>query len=356
MPDADDTADLGLRPGPTVGRVTPAAGETFRAFVLDETAGKVSGAVRALARERLPPGDVLVRVSHSTLNYKDGLVIRGLGRIVKTYPHVPGVNLAGTVVESESPAWRPGDHIVLTGMRTDTPHWGGFAELARVRGEWLVPRPSRFTAAETMAIGGAGATAMLAAIALEEHGLRPGDGEVLVTGASGGLGSCAVAILATLGHPVVAATGRPDEAEYLAGLGASRILPRADLLAGSSRGPLGSARWAAAIDAVGGAVLAAVLAQLKPGSAVAACGNAAGNDVPANVLPFLLRGVRMIGIDSVMIAIERKRAAWARLARDLPADCLGLMTETIGLDGLPDAAERILAGRVRGRIVVDTAR
>lgn len=328
--------------------------ESFRAFVLEERDGKVVGAIASLPTTRLPEGDVLVQVSHSTLNYKDGLVIKGLGRIVRTYPHVPGVNLAGTVLESTSPEWRRGDAVVLTGMRTDITHWGGFASLARVRAEWLVPLPATFRPEQAMAIGGAGVTAMLAAMALEESGLKPGDGEVLVTGAAGGVGGCAIAILDALGYPVVAATGRPAESDYLTSLGAARVIGRGEIAGG--RGPLGTARWAGAIDAAGGAVLAAVIGQLRHGAAVAACGNAGGNDVALNVLPLLLRGVRVLGIDSVMIPRERKREAWRRLERLLPGGCPAAMIETIGLGDLADAADRIVAGRVRGRIVVDTAR
>lgn len=327
----------------------------FRAFVLEERDGKVEGAVRTLDERALPEGDVLVRVSHSTLNYKDGLILGGLGKLVRRYPHVPGVDFAGIVAESRHPDFLPGDGVILTGWRVGELHWGGYAEKARVRGEWLVKLPAGLTAAQAMAIGTAGLTAMLAVMELERAGLDPARGEVLVTGAAGGLGSIAVALLAGLGCTVAASTGRVDQTEYLAYLGASRIVPRAELLPDKPR-PLGSETWNHAIDAVGGRVLATALGQLRAGTAAIACGNAAGNELPAGILPFLLRGVRLIGVDSSTQPLAVRRLAWDRLARELPHDRLAAMTGTIGLADLPAAGARILAGLVRGRIVVDLAR
>ena len=327
-------------------------GGDFAALVLEERDGAVSASVRRLDPARLPEGDVTVRVTHSTLNYKDGMIIKGLGRLVRQYPHVPGIDFAGTVESSDSPAFRPGDAVILTGWRVGENRWGGFAERARVKAEWLVPMPPGLDAARAMAIGTAGFTAMLAAMALERHGLTPGAGEVLVTGAAGGVGSMAVAILARLGYRVAAATGRPAEAEWLRALGAATIVPREELAAPPPK-PLLAERWAGCVDAVGGTTLATVLASLSYRGAVAACGLAGGNALSTTVLPFLLRGASILGIDSVMCPMPERLEAWTRLARDLPPARLDFLASHARLADLPALAERILAGGVRGRVVVD---
>jgi acrylyl-CoA reductase (NADPH) len=325
---------------------------TFRALVLHEEAGKVVPRVEIVDEERLPAGEVTVAVECSTLNYKDGLILQGLGRLVRNYPHVPGVDFAGTVERSASPEFNPGDPVVLTGWRVGEAQWGGYGEKARVKASWLVHRPAGLAAAQAMAIGTAGFTAMLAVMALERHGLRPGAGDVLVTGAAGGVGSVAVSLLAALGHRVIAATGRPELHDYLTDLGAAGLIERSALAAAPSR-PLDSERWAGAIDAVGGTTLATILTQLKYRASVAACGLAGGSAVPATVIPFLLRGVNLLGIDSVMCPDRERSEAWSRLARELPLDHLQRMTQTVRLEALPGLAPKIIAGEVRGRIVVD---
>jgi acrylyl-CoA reductase (NADPH) len=324
----------------------------FKGILLREQDRKVSSAIETLTQDQLPAGEVLVRVSHSTLNYKDGMVLNGIGRLVKSYPHVPGVDFAGIVEQSTSPDWQAGDPVVLTGWRVGEWHWGGYAQYARVKADWLVRLPGGMTAERAMAIGTAGFTSMLAIMALERHGLKPGDGDVLVTGAAGGVGSVAVALLARLGHRVVAATGRPETHEYLRGLGASGFVDRAELAQPVTK-PLQSERWAAAIDSVGSTTLATVLTQLHYRGAVAACGLAGGADLPASVIPFLLRGVALLGIDSVLSPLPERRAAWNRLARELDPGLIDGMIQVIGLGDLPEYADRILKGQVRGRIVVD---
>ena len=324
----------------------------FRALVLHEEAGKVVPRIEELDDSRLPPGDVTVRVERSTLNYKDGMILQGIGRLVRKYPHVPGIDFAGTVEHSESPVFRPGDPVLLTGWRVGEVHWGGFAEKARIKAAWLVRRPQELSAEAAMAIGTAGFTAMLAVIALERHGLAVGAGDVLVTGAAGGVGSVAIAILSALGYRVVASTGRIAEREYLEALGAAEIIDRASLSSPPAR-PLDSERWAGAIDAVGGTTLATILTQLKYRASVAACGLAGGSELPASVIPFLLRGVNLLGIDSVMCPAKERAEAWQRLARDLPQGHLARMATTVPLAQLPALAPRILQGGVRGRIVVD---
>jgi len=289
----------------------------FRALVLHEEGGEVVPRLEALGEARLPPGEVTVRVEYSTLNYKDGMILRGLGRLVRQYPHVPGIDFAGVVEHSESPQYEPGNRVILTGWRVGEQHWGGYAERARVKAEWLVPLPDGLTTRQAMAIGTAGLTAMLATIALERHGLAPGAGDVLVTGAAGGVGSVAVAVLSQLGHRVVAATGRPQLRPYLEGLGAAELIDRAALAAMPTR-PLDRERWAGAVDAVGGTTLATILTQLNYRASVASCGLTGGSDLPATVIPFLLRGVNLLGIDSVMCPYEERVAAWRRLAGDLP--------------------------------------
>jgi acrylyl-CoA reductase (NADPH) len=327
---------------------------TFRALVLHEGGGKVTPRIEAVDEAALPSGEVTVTVECSTLNYKDGMILQGIGRLVRTYPHVPGVDFAGTVERSESPEFAPGDPVILTGWRVGETQWGGYAEKARVKASYLVRRPEGLTARQAMAIGTAGLTAMLAVIALERHGLRPGSGDVLVTGAAGGVGSIAVSLLSQLGYRVIASTGRSELRDYLTELGAVDLIGRATLAAKPAR-PLDSERWAGAVDAVGGTTLATILTQLKYRASVAACGLAGGSDLPATVLPFLLRGVNLLGIDSVMCPRDERTEAWARLARDLPLDRLERMAETVPLSALPDLASKILQGEVRGRIVVDVA-
>ena len=324
----------------------------FRALLLEEKDDKVSPKVTALPEESLPAGEVTVAVEYSTLNYKDGLILNGLGRLVRKYPHVPGVDFAGTVLRSEDPAWKEGDRVVLTGWRVGETHWGGYAERARVRGDWLVKLPEGLTTRQAMAIGTAGFTSMLAVMALEEHGLSPERGEVLVTGAAGGVGSVATAILARSGYQVAASTGRKETRDYLLQLGASSITDRSSIETPSSK-PLESERWAGCVDAVGGSTLAHVIPCLKYHGSVAACGLAGGTKLETTVIPFLLRGINLLGIDSVMCPKPRRKAAWERLARDLPLDLLERMIVPAELEDLPRLAADILAGKVRGRVVVD---
>jgi acrylyl-CoA reductase (NADPH) len=325
---------------------------TFRALVLQEQGAGVVPGIEQVDEGRLPQGEVTVAVECSTLNYKDGMILQGIGRLVRSYPHVPGIDFAGTVERSEAPEFEPGDPVILTGWRVGEAQWGGYAEKARVKASHLVRRPKELSARQAMAIGTAGFTAMLAVITLERHGLQPGAGDVLVTGAAGGVGSVAVALLSRLGHRVVASTGRPEQRAYLTALGAADVIDRAILAAKPSR-PLDSERWAGAFDAVGGTTLATILTQLKYRASVAACGLAGGSDLAATVIPFLLRGVNLLGIDSVMCPREERIQAWRRLARDLPLDKLDQMTETAPLSALPELAPKILAGETRGRIVVD---
>jgi acrylyl-CoA reductase (NADPH) len=325
---------------------------TFRALVLQEQGSGVVPGIEQVDEGRLPQGEVTVAVECSTLNYKDGMILQGIGRLVRSYPHVPGIDFAGTVERSEAPEFEPGDPVILTGWRVGEAQWGGYAEKARVKASHLVRRPKELSARQAMAIGTAGFTAMLAVIALERRGSQPGAGDVLVTGAAGGVGSVAVALLSRLGHRVVASTGRPEQRAYLTELGAADVIDRAILAAKPSR-PLDSERWAGAVDAVGGTTLATILTQLKYRASVAACGLAGGSDLAATVIPFLLRGVNLLGIDSVMCPREERIEAWQRLARDLPLDKLDRMTETVPLSALPGLAPKILVGETRGRIVVD---
>jgi acrylyl-CoA reductase (NADPH) len=323
-----------------------------RALLLREADGKVTAAIERVDEAALPPGEVTVAVEYSTLNYKDGLILNGLGRLVRNYPHVPGIDFAGTVERSAAPSWRPGDKVILTGWRVGETQWGGYAEKARVKASQLVRLPEGLSAKQAMAIGTAGFTAMLAVMGLEERGLRPASGEVLVTGAAGGVGSIAVTLLAARGYRVIASTGRPEQHEFLSGLGAAGFIDRAALAKPPAR-PLDSERWAGAIDAVGSTTLASVLTQLSYGAAVAACGLAGGSDLPATVIPFLLRGVSLLGIDSVMCPQERRRAAWDRLAHELPLAKLDALTETVPLAAALALGQKILKGGVRGRIVID---
>lgn len=298
-------------------------------------------------------GDVIVAVAASTVNYKDGLAITGKAPVVRRYPLVPGIDFAGTVLESSHPDWKPGDNVILNGWGVGEGHWGGYAAKARVKGDWLVPLPAAFTPAQAMAIGTAGYTAMLCVQALEAHGITPDKGEVLVTGAAGGVGSVAVALLARLGYSVIASTGRSSETDYLKQLGASSIIDRAELSAPGR--PLGKERWAGAVDTVGSHTLANVCAGTRYRGAVAACGLAQGMDFPSSVAPFILRGITLCGIDSVMAPQAVRREAWQRLARDLDLAKLEAMTRHIRLKDVIGAAHDIVNGQVRGRLVVDIA-
>jgi len=328
----------------------------FKALVLREAdGGKVASAIETLPDTALPAGDVTVAVEYTSVNYKDGLVLQGLGRLVRKYPHIPGIDLAGTVEASDSSRFKPGDKVILTGWRFGELHWGGYAQKARVNSEWLVPLPPSLTTAQAMAVGTAGFTAMQSVMALERHGLRPGDGEVLVTGAVGGVGSVAIAILHRLGYRVAASTGRPAEHDYLRGLGAETIVERAALAEPASK-PLDRERWAGAIDSVGGTTLGTLLTQLRHSATVAAVGNAGGIALTTTVLPFLLRGINLLGIDSVVLPPEERLEIWRRVAQDLPLDKLDAMTSRAGLGDLPDLGRRILQGGLRGRIVADVNR
>jgi acrylyl-CoA reductase (NADPH) len=324
----------------------------FKALVLDEAGGLTAPTIRELDDAALPAGNVTVAVEFTTVNYKDGLVVNGGGGLVKRYPHVPGIDLAGTVESSEHPAYKAGDKVVLTGWRVGELHWGGCAQKARVNGDWLVPLPAGLTTRQAMAIGTAGFTAMLAVMALEAHGLAPANGEVLVTGAAGGVGSVATAILAQRGYQVVASTGRTETHDYLKRLGAASIIDRAPFAEPAKR-PLEGERWGGCVDSVGGNTLARVLAQTKYGCSVAAVGLAGGTKLEHTVIPFLLRGVNLLGIDSVMCATPRRVAAWARLAADLPIARLEAMTLEARLADVPRLAGEILKGQVRGRVVID---
>jgi acrylyl-CoA reductase (NADPH) len=326
--------------------------DKFKAVLLEESDGKVSASIRELETTSLPEGDVTIRVAYSTLNYKDGLVLNGLGRLVRDYPHVPGIDLAGTVEASDSPDFKPGDAVLSTGWRVGEVHWGGYAQMARLKSEWLVPIPEGLTPKHAMAIGTAGFTAMQSVIALEQHGMAPDKGEILVTGAAGGVGSVAVAILSRLGYQVAASTGRAETHDYLTSLGAGTIVDRAELAEVNKR-PLLSERWVGAIDTVGSTTLATVLASMRYGSSVAACGLAGGNDLPTTVIPFIIRGVNLLGIDSVFCPMPLRREIWGRLARDLPTDKLDALTTVMRLADVIAAGGEILKGRVRGRAVVD---
>ena len=302
----------------------------------------------------MPAGDVTVRVEYSTLNYKDALAITGKGPVVRQFPLVPGIDFAGTVEESSNPGFKRGDKVLLNGWGVGESHWGGLSQIARVKGEWLIPLPGALTARQAMAVGTAGYTAMLCVMALERHGLTPGDGEILVTGAAGGVGSVAVALLSKLGFRVVAMTGRPAESGFLTELGAAEIMDRA-AYAGAGR-PLAKERWAGAIDVVGSHTLANVCASLRYGGVVAACGLAGGMDFPGTVAPFILRGITLAGIDSVMRPRPDRVEAWRRLSRDLELNKLELLTVEISLAQALERAATILEGQVRGRIVVDVNR
>ena len=326
----------------------------FNALVVNKDAesGKTSAAVQQIDVSDLPEGDVLIDVEFSTVNYKDGLCIGPGGGLVRNYPHVPGIDFAGTVAESSDERYKPGDRVVLTGWRVGEVHWGGYAQKARVKADWLVPLPDGLTTRQAMAVGTAGFTAMLAVMALENHGVKPGDKPVLVTGAAGGVGSVATAILANLGYGVAAVTGRAEASDYLTSLGATQIVAR-DEINETTKRPLESENWAGCIDAVGGDMLARVLGQVCYGGSVAAVGLAGGAGLPATVIPFLLRGVNLLGIDSVMQPYDNRLKAWQRIASDLPMDKLEAMINPAVLSDLPGLGADILKGQVRGRVVVD---
>ncbi|WP_457649005.1 acryloyl-CoA reductase [Profundibacter sp.] len=326
---------------------------TFNALIVEKNdEGKTSASVQQISEDQLPEADVTVAVEYSTVNYKDGLCIGPGGGLVRNYPHIPGIDFAGTVETSSDERYKPGDKVVLTGWRVGEAHWGGYAQKARVKADWLVPLPDGLTTRQAMAVGTAGFTAMLAVMALEDHGLKPGHGPVLVTGAAGGVGSVATAILANLGHEVAAVTGRPEAADYLKSLGATRIVPREDINETTKR-PLESETWAGCVDAVGGDMLARVLGQMKYGASVAAVGLAGGAQLNTTVIPFLLRGVNLLGIDSVMQPYGNRVKAWQRTAQDLPMDKLEAMIQPATLNDLPQLGRDILKGQVKGRVVVD---
>ena len=323
---------------------------SFKAIRIDKGEGGPSVALTAFDEADLMEGDVTVRVEWSTVNYKDGLALTGKAPVVRRWPMIPGIDFAGTVEASTHTDWNPGDRVILNGWGVGESHLGAFAEKARVKGDWLVPLPDGISGREAMAIGTAGYTAMLALMALERHGLTPAAGPMVVTGAAGGVGSVAISLLAKAGFTVIASTGRPQEADYLKGLGASEIIDRAEL-AGEGR-PLGRERWAGGIDSVGSRTLANLLSMTKYGGAIAACGLAGGLDLPGSVAPFILRAVSLLGIDSVMCPQPRRREAWKRLASDLDRGKLAAMTREIGLAEVEEAGRAIVAGEVRGRIVV----
>jgi acrylyl-CoA reductase (NADPH) len=325
----------------------------FKALVVEKAEdGSTQAAVTELSLDRLPEADVTVAVEYSTVNYKDGLCMGPGGGLVRNYPHIPGIDFAGTVADSSDERYAPGDKVVLTGWRVGEVHWGGYSQRARVKADWLVPLPEGLNTRQAMAVGTAGFTAMLAVMALEDHGLTPEKGEVLVTGAAGGVGSVATAILANLGYQVAAVTGRPETADYLMSLGATRIVAR-DEINETVKRPLEAETWAGCVDAVGGPMLARVLGQMKYGASVAAVGLAGGAGLPASVVPFLLRGVNLLGIDSVMQPYANRVRAWERVARDLPMDKLEAMIQPATLADLPQLGADILKGQVKGRVVVD---
>lgn len=326
----------------------------FRALVMEKQGDAPAvAALRELDESALPDGDVTVAVEYSTLNYKDGLCLSGNGGgVVRAWPHVPGIDFSGSVLASDDARYKAGDKVVLTGWRVGEVHWGGYAQKARVKADWLVPLPAGLTTRQAMAVGTAGLTAMLAIQALEDHGLTPEKGEVLVTGAAGGVGSIAVALLAAMGYQVAGVTGRPETEGYLRNLGAQRIVPRADL-AETVKRPLETETWAGCVDAVGGAMLARVLGQLRYGASAAAVGLAGGASLPASVVPFLLRGVNLLGIDSVSKPYADRVRAWDRIAAHLPMDKLEAMIHPATLGDLPGLGEAILKGAVQGRMVVD---
>ena len=326
----------------------------FNALLLStDDDGKVSSSFETLSNDRLPEGDVTVAVKYTTLNYKDGMILNGIGKLVRDYPHIPGIDFSGVVEESAHPDFKPGDEVILTGWRVGEVHWGGYATRARVNGDWLVPLPDGISLEQSMAIGTAGFTAMLAIMTLEEHKLTPDtDKEVLVTGGAGGVGSIAVSVLSNIGYKVAASTGRAEQHDYLKGLGATMIVERDELVT-PPKGPLGRERWAGAIDNVGGPTLHHVLATLGYWGACASVGNAGSFKLDTTVLPFLLRGINLCGIDSATCPKSRRIVAWDRLAAQLPMDKLDAVTNRAGFAELPDLAGKILKGQIRGRMVID---
>ena len=327
--------------------------DTFRAVVIEEVDGKPKAAFKELTKKDLPQNDVLVEVAYSTLNYKDGLALTG-GRIARKLPMVAGIDLAGTVVMSGNSDFKPGEKVIVNGYGLSETQWGAYSRFASVKSDWLVRLPDAFSMQEAMAIGTAGYTAMLCVMALEDAGLTKDDGEVLVTGAAGGVGSVAIAILARKGYKVVAATGRPETHDYLSSLGASGFIAREELAAKGA--PMAKERWAAAVDSVGGQTLATVLGQIKYGGSVAACGLAGSNDLPASVFPFILRNVSLLCVDSVMAPMHKLKSAWWQLAQDLPKDALARMTEMHPLSEVLELAPKIIAGQIRGRVVIDISK
>lgn len=323
----------------------------FKGILIEKDESGYRAALKEIDDSQLPEGDVTVRVSHSTLNYKDGLAITGKGPVVRKFPMVPGIDLAGVVEESSHPEFRSGDRVLLNGWGVGETHWGGLAQKARLKGDWLIPLPAQFSPQQAMAIGTAGYTAMLCVLALERYGVKPEDGEILVTGAAGGVGSVALAVLSRLGYSAVAVTGRPEDAEYLKSLGAVEVVERS--LFSSPGKPLGKERWAGAVDVVGSHVLANVCATTKYRGVVTACGLAAGMDFPASVAPFILRGVTLVGIDSVMCPRADRLVAWQRLGSDLDIGKLAKISRVVGLDQAIPLASNLMNGQVRGRIIVD---
>lgn len=326
----------------------------FNAILINKDDAGYRAELAQVNEDQLPEGDVTVKVQYSGLNYKDGLAITGKGPVVRKFPMVPGIDLVGTVTESANPAYKTGDSVILNGWGVGETHWGGLSQVARLKGDWLIPLPKAMAARDAATIGTAGYTAMLCVMALERHGVKPGDGEIVVTGAAGGVGSVAVAVLAKLGYQVVAVTGRASEADYLKGLGASSVMDRAELSAPGK--PLAKERWAGAVDVVGSHTLANVCASTRYRGVVTACGLAGGMDLPATVAPFILRGVTLVGIDSVMCPRQERLFAWQRLAVDLQAQKLESMVQEIGLGQAIDMAGQLLQGKVRGRVVVDVNR
>lgn len=324
--------------------------QTFPAYLISKTDDGQVAELKQLTEADLMEGDVTVKVEYSAVNYKDGLAMTGKAPIIRRFPLIPGIDFSGTVVDSQHGACKAGDKVVLNGFGVGEAHSGGYAGLARIKGDWLVPLPEGLTTRQAMAIGTAGYTAMLCVMALEDHGLKPESGDILVTGASGGVGSVAVALLGRLGYRVIGSTGRSEEKEYLIGLGASDVIDRKQFSVKAR--PLGKELWAGAVDVAGGNTLANILSQTCRGGAVAACGLAESMDLPTSVAPFILRGVTLYGIDSVMAPLEKRTEAWNRLQRDLDLDLLETMSHEIGFDELPAAAEAILAGRIRGRTIV----
>ena len=324
----------------------------FKALLLEQQEKIISATITELDESHLPEGEVEIAVEYSSLNYKDGLVLNGLGGLIKNYPHVPGIDLAGTVTQSDHPNFQPGEQVLSTGWRVGEAQWGGYAQKARLKAAWLVKLPSGLSPRTAMGLGAAGLSAAIALEALEAHGLTPDKGEVLITGAAGGVGSFSVLLLAALGYTITASTGRPELEPYLKDLGAQNIIPRQELAEPSNK-PLESARWAACIDSVGGTTLARVLSQMEYGTSVAAVGLAGGNKLDTTVIPFLLRGINLLGIDSVFYPTERRAAAWTRLATELPLEKIDAICSEAGLQELPRLGKEILEGKVQGRVIIN---